>query len=167
MDGYDPLATPYFPSPIPAYSGGGVQNLDYMSVPSVMDLQEQYSNFDSEPYMRYIVPRHNSLKEPCLTRYSGDELGFAPPTNLQHPALLKRYSSGFDDPFADGTMAQFDQVAGEGLPDSPSIDRDSKYLSFSMPQYNFTLLDDSFRRSSVNIITRDVLSCRVPVACYS
>ena len=37
------------------------------------------------------------------------------------------------------------------MPDSPSIDRDSKYLSFSMPQYNFTLLDDSFRRSSVNI----------------
>ncbi|KIW63169.1 hypothetical protein PV04_10035 [Phialophora macrospora] len=133
MDGYDPLATPYFPSPMPSYGGGGLQNLDYMSVPSVMDLQEQYSNFDSEPYM------------------SGDELGFAPSNSLQHPAMLKRYSSGFEDPFAENTMAQFDQVPTEGLPDSPSIDRDSKYLSFSMPQYNFTLLDDSFRRSSVNI----------------
>lgn len=48
-------------------------------------------------------------------------------------------------------MAQFDRLPTEGLPESPSIDRDSKYLSFSMPQYNFTLLDDSFRRSSVNI----------------
>jgi hypothetical protein len=67
--------------------------------------------------------------------------------------MLKRgfTSSQFEDPFAEGTMAQFDQMGGEGMPESPSIDRDSKYLSFSMPQYNFTLLDDSFRRSSVNI----------------
>ena len=65
--------------------------------------------------------------------------------------MLKRFSSSFEDPFAEGTIAQYEQMPGEGLPDSPSIDRDSKYLSFSMPQYNFTLLDDSFRRSSVNI----------------
>ncbi len=123
-----------------------------MSVPSVMDLQEQYSNFDSEPYMRYTIRGHEVLSKSCLTDYSGDEMTFAPSSNLQqHPALLKRYSSGFEDPFADSTMSQFDQGPSEGLPDSPSIDRDSKYLSFSMPQYNFTLLDDSFRRSSVNI----------------
>jgi acid phosphatase len=70
--------------------------------------------------------------------------------------MLKRYSSNFEDPFAESTMAQFDQVPGTdgGLStsgDSPSIDRDSKYLSFSLPQYHFTLLDDSFRRSSVII----------------
>lgn len=65
---------------------------------------------------------------------------------------MKRYSSGFDDPFAEGTMAQFDPVpTSEGMAESPSIDRESKYLSFSMPQYNFTLLDDSFRRSSISI----------------
>ncbi|KIW59413.1 hypothetical protein PV05_03864 [Exophiala xenobiotica] len=132
MDGFDPLAMPYLHSPMP-FTGGNLQNLDYMSVPSVMDLQDQYSNFDSEPYM------------------SGDELGFAPSTSMQHPALLKRFSSGYEDPFAEGTMAQFDQVPTDGMPESPSIDRDSKYLSFSMPHYNFTLLDDSFRRSSVNI----------------
>ena len=65
--------------------------------------------------------------------------------------MLKRFESSFEDPFAEGTMSQYEQMAGEGVPESPSIDRDSKYLSFSMPQYNFTLLDDSFRRSSVNI----------------
>lgn len=51
MDGYDPLAMPYGNSPMP-FPAGNMQNLDYMSVPSVMDLQDQYSNFDSEPYMR-------------------------------------------------------------------------------------------------------------------
>jgi hypothetical protein len=151
MDGYDPLAMPYIPSPMPSYSGGGMQNLDYMSVPSVMDLQDQYSNFDSEPYMRYALPTQKSCLEQILTWCSGDDLNFAPSAGLQHPAMLKRYSSGFEDPFAESTMAQFDRVAAEGLPESPSIDRDSKYLSFSLPQYNFTLLDDSFRRSSVNV----------------
>ncbi len=78
-------------------------------------------------------------------------MSFAPSQGLQHPAMLKRFESSYDDPFAEGTMAHFDGLQGEGMPESPSIDRDSKYLSFSMPQYNFTLLDDSFRRSSVNI----------------
>lgn len=91
------------------------------------------------------------LKYLGLTRCSGDELGFAPSSTLQHPAVLKRYSSNLEDPFAESTISQFEQVATDGMPESPSIDRDSKYLSFSMPQYNFTLLDDSFRRSSVNI----------------
>ena len=88
----------------------------------------------------------------CTNEFASDT-GFdlPPSTGLQHPAILKRYSSGFEDPFAESTMAQFDQVPPEGLPESPSIDRDSKYLSFHMPQYNYTLLDDSFRRSSVNI----------------
>ena len=151
MDGYDPLATPYFPSPMPSYNGGGLQNLDYMSVPSVMDLQDQYSNFDSEPYMRYTSPGLAVMVDVGLTSSSGDDMAFAPSTNLQHPALMKRYSSGFEDPFAGDSASQFDQVPAEGIPDSPAVDRDSKYLSFSMPQYNFTLLDDSFRRSSVNI----------------
>jgi hypothetical protein len=51
MDGYDPLAMPYMHSPMP-FPAGNIQNLDYMSVNSVMDPMDQYSNFDSEPYMR-------------------------------------------------------------------------------------------------------------------
>lgn len=54
MDGYDPLAMPYLHSPMP-FTGGSLQNLDYMSVPSAMDLGDQYSNFDSDVY-RYVPP---------------------------------------------------------------------------------------------------------------
>ncbi|RMD41795.1 hypothetical protein DV735_g3334, partial [Chaetothyriales sp. CBS 134920] len=128
MDGYDPLAVPYLHSPM-AFPAGNVPNYDYMSVPSVLDLQEQYSNFDSEPYM-------------------SEDMSFTASTNLPHATMLKPpFSSTFDD-----TPPQFDQVPGDSAAaESPSIDRDSKYLSFSMPQYNFTLLDDSFRRSSLNI----------------
>ncbi|RMZ84966.1 hypothetical protein DV738_g436, partial [Chaetothyriales sp. CBS 135597] len=127
MDGYDPLAVPYLHSPM-SFPAGNVANYDYMSVPSVLDLQEQYSNFDSEPYM-------------------SEDMNFTAPTNLPHTTMLKPFSSTFDE-----TPPQFDQVpGGDSAAESPSIDRDSKYLSFSMPQYNFTLLDDSFRRSSLNI----------------
>lgn len=64
MDGYDPLAMPYGNSPMP-FPAGNMQNLDYMSVPSVMDLQDQYSNFDSEPYMR--CAEHANQSQPSST----------------------------------------------------------------------------------------------------
>lgn len=54
MDAFDPLAMQYTHSPMP-FPAGNMQNLDYMSVPSVMDLQDQYSNFDSETYMRWVA----------------------------------------------------------------------------------------------------------------
>jgi hypothetical protein len=50
MDGYDTMTMGYLPSPIPA---NGLQNLDYMSATSGLDLQDQYSNFDSETFMRW------------------------------------------------------------------------------------------------------------------
>jgi len=54
MDAFDPLvAMPYLHPPMP-FPSNGDPNLDYMnmSVPSVLDPLDQYSNFDSEPYMR-------------------------------------------------------------------------------------------------------------------
>lgn len=139
--GYDPLAMPYgshSPMPFPA----GMQNLDYMSVPSAID--ESYSNFDSEPYMRLVAL--DVVSRIRLTA-SSDDMGFGPPSSLQPSAMMKHRFSSFEDPFAEGTLSQLEPVMNE----EGTVDRDSKYLSFSLPSYNFTLLDDSFRRSSVNI----------------
>ena len=49
MDGYDTMTMGYLPNPLPA---NGHQNLDYMSATSGLDMQDQYSNFDSETFMR-------------------------------------------------------------------------------------------------------------------
>jgi len=46
-------------------------------------------------------------------------------------------------------MAQFDQSPNNA--ESPSIDRDSKYLSFGIPSFHYTLLDEQFRRCPINI----------------
>jgi hypothetical protein len=93
----------------------------------------------------------------ALTINSGDELSFAPSNGFSHPALLKRYptgySTGFDDPYADPAMPQFDHMPPDPttLPESPSLERENKLLGFSMPLYNFTLLDFSLRRTSLNV----------------
>jgi hypothetical protein len=49
MDGYDTMTMGYLPNPLPV---NGLQSLDYMSTTSGLDLQDQYSNFDSETFMR-------------------------------------------------------------------------------------------------------------------
>jgi len=71
---------------------------------------------------------------------------------LAHQAMLKRMSSSFEEPFAHETMSQFDQMSGaDGMPESPSVDRDSRYLSFSMPSFLYRLYNESFQQCHVNI----------------
>lgn len=53
---FDPLSMPYIQSPM-GFNGVGSQNLDFMSATSGMDFQDQYSNFDSEAYMRCVQIR--------------------------------------------------------------------------------------------------------------
>jgi NDT80 / PhoG like DNA-binding family len=49
-------------------------------------------------------------------------------------------------------MPPFDQgLPEQAIPESPSLDRENKLLGFSMPLYNFTLLDYSLRRTSLNM----------------
>jgi NDT80 / PhoG like DNA-binding family len=153
MDGYDTMTMGYLPNPLPA---NGLQNLDYMSATSGLDLQDQYSNFDSETFMRLEHLVQSDDRSLVLTLHSGDELNFAPSNGFSHPALLKRYSTGystgFDDPYADPAMAQFDHMPPDhAVPESPSLERENKLLGFSMPLYSFTLLDFSLRRTSLNM----------------
>src|SRR6266567_7687440 len=71
---------------------------------------------------------------------------------IQPPPPLKRFSSTYDDPFSDALSAyehptQPDQNGAE----SPSIERDNKLLSFSLPAYAYNLLDYACRRTSISI----------------
>ncbi|EHA21603.1 hypothetical protein ASPNIDRAFT_193642 [Aspergillus niger ATCC 1015] len=125
MEGFDTMAMPYLASPL---SLGNIQSTDYLNSMSGMDLPEQRSNFDSETFV------------------SGDDIAFS-----QHalpPASLKRFPSGYEDPFTD-MVAPFEPAPPEQPPDS--IDHNNKLLSFSMPAYGFTLLDYSLRRTSISL----------------
>lgn len=81
---------------------------------------------------------------PCS--FSGDDIAF-PQQNIS--SALKRFPASYDDPFGD-MVAPFDPVPPEQPPDS-SIDHNNKLLSFSVPAYNFTLLDYSLRRASLSL----------------
>lgn len=71
-----------------------------------------------------------------------------------HPAMLKRYSSTFDEPFTETMNLSEQQPHQEHTnndSDNPSIDRDNKLLSFSLPIYPYTLLDYAYRPVSLSI----------------
>lgn len=82
--------------------------------------------------------------------FSGDEMQYGSASGLAHQAMMKRISTGFEDPFASETLSQFDPVPGE-TGESPSMDRDSKYLSFSMPSFPYRLYSESFQQCYINI----------------
>ncbi len=65
---------------------------------------------------------------------------------------MRRFPSSYEDPFAD-TFGAYDQPAQQELSgfETPSITRDNKLLGFSMPSFNYTLLDYTFRQTSMSI----------------
>jgi len=70
----------------------------------------------------------------------------------QRPPPLKRYSSTFEDPFSDVLSAFDNPVQSEPAdPETPSIDRDHKLLSFTAPSFDFALLDYTYRRTTISM----------------
>ncbi|KAE8350583.1 hypothetical protein BDV28DRAFT_159486 [Aspergillus coremiiformis] len=127
MEGFDTMAMPYLASPL---SLGNIQGADYLNSIHGIDLPDQRSNFDSETFV------------------SGDDIAF-PQSGL--PASLKRFPPAYEDPFSD-MVPPFEPVPAEQQhPNNSSIDHNNKLLSFSIPVYNFTLLDYSLRRTSLSL----------------
>ena len=75
-------------------------------------------------------------------------MGFAHSGGIRHPALLRHTSSAFEDPFAEQTLAQYNQLPSSG---DISVDQNHKLLSFSNPYHNLRLYNDSYHGTSVDI----------------
>lgn len=64
---------------------------------------------------------------------------------------LKRFSSTYEDPFSD-VVSGFEPINPEQHdPETPSIDRDNKLLSFTLPNFEHTLLDWTTRRTTISL----------------
>ncbi|SMQ47702.1 unnamed protein product [Zymoseptoria tritici ST99CH_1A5] len=65
---------------------------------------------------------------------------------------LKRFASAYEDPFSD-VVSAFEAPAQNDAHDTetPSIDRDNKLLSFSPPTLDYTLLDYTYRRTTISL----------------
>lgn len=68
----------------------------------------------------------------------------------QHTPLLKRFPSIYEDPFSD-VMSSFDPQQETLEPETPSIDRDNKLLSFSSPRFEYPLLDFTYRQTTLSM----------------
>lgn len=69
------------------------------------------------------------------------------------PQQIKRFAaSAYEDPFSD-VVSAFDNPVHQESNDAetPSIDRDNKLLSFSLPSFDYTLLDYTYRRTSISL----------------
>lgn len=62
----------------------------------------------------------------------------------------RNYVNSFDDSFADPNPLDA-LPTDQTLPESTSIDRDNKLLSFHLPTFGYSLLDYSLRRTSISL----------------
>jgi hypothetical protein len=69
------------------------------------------------------------------------------------PPPLKRGFSSYEDPFSDIVSNYEPPVHPDpnGQPESPSIERDNKLLSFSLPNVPYTLLNYAMQRASISM----------------
>ncbi|KAK4542201.1 hypothetical protein LTR36_007048 [Oleoguttula mirabilis] len=102
--------------------------------------------------MTYLADMPLELQDHQSTYgYAGSE--DVNPHSLQaHPTpQLKRFASTYEDPFSD-VVSAFEPVNHEqNEPESPTIDRDNKLLSFSLPTFDYTLLDWTNRRTTISL----------------
>ncbi|KAF2712332.1 p53-like transcription factor [Pleomassaria siparia CBS 279.74] len=134
MEGFDTITMSYLaqgPMSLHHATPQGQQ----LSVPMMpMDSLDQRSNYDVETFV------------------GSEDFG---QHQLQPPPQLKRFSSAYEDPFSDAPSGYEQSVHPEatGAPDSPSpsIERDNKLLSFSLPNVPYVILDYAMRRASISM----------------
>ncbi|KAF2747268.1 acid phosphatase [Sporormia fimetaria CBS 119925] len=132
MEGFDTITMSYLAGPMP------LQNVNVadqqLGVPMMMEAYDQRSNFDAETFV--------GSEDTTFARHA-----------IQHPPLA-RFPSTYEDPFSD-VMSHYEHsvpVEQNGqAPASPSIDRDNKLLSFSLPAVPYVLLDFANRRVSISM----------------
>ncbi|EEH38913.2 hypothetical protein PAAG_01375 [Paracoccidioides lutzii Pb01] len=130
MESFDTMAAmPYLGSPL---SIANIQNTDYLNAMPSLEIPESHSTYENDAFV------------------SGDDIGFSQPQMPAHP--MRRFSSNhFDDPFPE-MMPPYETLPSDQQPQQDaSINHNHKLLSFSIPMYNFTLLDYSLRRISISM----------------
>ncbi|KAF1978506.1 p53-like transcription factor [Bimuria novae-zelandiae CBS 107.79] len=132
MDGFDTITMSYLAAPMSLQNVTGPDQMAGSMMP--LEQFDQRSNYDAETF-------------------AGSEDAFgqhhiqAPP-----PPPLQRFPSTYEDPFSD-VLSTYDQPLPDqnGQPESPSIDRDNKLLSFSLPNVPYTLLNYVAQRVTISM----------------
>ncbi|WPG99913.1 Hypothetical protein R9X50_00273400 [Acrodontium crateriforme] len=111
----------------------------------------------SDPFHDLMLPadmhhHHQQADHQSLYAYGSDDLNLhsMQPHSTPH---MKRFSNAtYEDPFSD-VVSAFENPLNNDQNDTetPSIERDNKLLSFSLPTFDYTLLDFSYRRTTLSL----------------
>ncbi|KAL8747652.1 MAG: hypothetical protein Q9190_000499 [Brigantiaea leucoxantha] len=126
-----------------------MEGYESMPIPPYMDSPVPFGNVDSGTYQN-VMPGL-SIPEPVGGGYDTGDFGL--PDEMSWPQSMPQDSQQYpyEDAFAD-TSALLDAIPpDQPIPESASIDRDNKLLSFQMLTYNFTLLDLPLRRTHMSL----------------
>ncbi|GAB7364585.1 hypothetical protein MBLNU230_g5392t1 [Neophaeotheca triangularis] len=133
MTGFDPSTMTYLATQMAQPTVG--DNADpFQDMMMPMGVPDQHSTYG---YAGSEEPAHHSLQQP-------------PPQ--QSTPSLKRFSMAYEDPFSDVVSAFEAPVNNDTQdPETPSIERDNKLLGFSLPSFNYALLDYTYRRTTISL----------------
>ena len=150
------MTMPYLTSPL---AMNPMPNGDYMTAMPQMDIQPPQQPYDAESFVRYGLSSCFSRLLACsrpstdlCASCSGDDIAFTQAPMPPHP--MRRFSNAqFEEPYHE-MLAPFEPPPPEQQPQQQpesSVDHNHKLLSFSVPMYNFTLLDYTLHRTSLSM----------------
>ncbi|EZF40558.1 hypothetical protein H102_05474, partial [Trichophyton rubrum CBS 100081] len=153
MDGYDAMALPYMGSPLPAISHGDfMAPMAPMEMPQPSPYDEAFPSADEMSYSQQPMMRRFSssqFEEPFPE--IADMIPAAPfDVDMQQQQQQHQVQHRQQIQPQQQQQQQLQPQQGQGT-EEDSIDHGHKLLSFSVPAYNFTLLDYSLRRTSLNM----------------
>ncbi|KAI4253586.1 MAG: hypothetical protein LQ352_003598 [Teloschistes flavicans] len=126
---------------------------DSTGVPPYFNSPVGMGTIDADSYHNGVPTL--ALPEHLTPSYDTSDFGISDEISFMRSSLPQdssnSYHNAYEDAFTD-PRALIDSIAPDQiLPESASIDRDNKLLSFQPPTYSFTLLDISLRRTGISI----------------
>ncbi|KAK4925525.1 hypothetical protein LTR66_016398, partial [Elasticomyces elasticus] len=131
MNGFDPSTMSYMPG-------------SHLSLPNVTT---------PDAFSGMLMAMSGPQPSFDVDTFAGSEdLSAYHPIPPQTTPSLKRFSSTYEDAFSD-VVSAFEPSGNNDVqePETPSIDRDHKLLSFSLPSLNYALLDYAGRRTTISL----------------
>ncbi|CAK1360001.1 Protein pacG [Cercospora beticola] len=110
---------------------------------------QQPNHGAQDPFQEMLLPAEYHEHHSTYGGYAGSEdLNLH---SLQQPSQLKRFASAYEDPFSDVVSAFDAQTQDPHDPEAPLTDSNNKLLGFSLPTFDYRLLDYGYRHTTISL----------------
>lgn len=118
---------------------------------------QQPNSVGQDPYQEMLLPTEYNDHHSTYGGYAGsDDLNLLALHQQQQqqqttPLPLKRFAGAYEDPFSDVVSAFDAPTQDSHEPEAPLSDPNNKLLGFSLPTFDYTLLDYTYRRTTISL----------------